>query len=979
MVLKGFSRIHTRKVVSATALSVAALSLVGASVAIRVAEAVSAEARQAEDQLKDKIAQWAAAWSAQDVTAYLDLYSQDFKPQDLPSRQAWARQRESRITKPERITVRISGLEFRQIAADEFEIRFQQHYTSPLLNDKTTKSLVWIREGEDWKILRERVVTQDNDFIEITIRPVGADRASISAPRAPARGPLRATSEPVDAVIVNRRPPAAAQAAIVAGVERAFPPTVMLSPLGLKFDPVLDLESSKKGDTPSYIFGRALRGQTDDYLESEGDAELRKLGLFIKADKLRHDLVQDELNASGDVKLFREGEFFEGPELSLKLGTSQGHFDQVRYQLTSTGSRGQARLAEFVQPMETRLHDASFTSCTVERPAWELRMSELLVDQIREVGKSSSTYLFWGDTPILPLGDVSFPIGNRRKTGFLSPSYAATSRLGLEVQAPFYWNIAPQHDLTLYPKVISRRGVQLGAEFRFLTPDSLGTLMYEVLPNDRVEGDTREFGRITATHRLDPEWSIGINAARASDDRYFADFGTSLLGASQRILPATLSLTGKVNDWKTQVSIQEYQLLQDKNAPLLRPYAWMPRVAVNKSYRSNPLLDRLPLDWNLTAEATSFDHPSLAKGQRFVAQGGIAYRHLQRGFYITPRLSVHATRYVHEKDGSLARTLQKYDGAALGIYQNNVGDITNSYSRLLPTFGLDISTVLERDSMLGDIPMEQTLEPRLSYVRTPYRDQSIYPVFDTASPSLNFAQIFSESAFDGDDRVADLNQLTLGVTTRFIENQTGVERLRASLGQRFYFSDQRVSLPGAATRTSRESDLLGQISTQFNRSWGVDLLSQYTLSTGQVQTASLVSRYTPAAGRTMSAAYRFVRDSSNTLDLAFQWPLSAYWYAVGRYNYSFKNLGGNSVNQRSGELEALAGVEYDGGCWVARAVAQRFVTGERERNTAIFFQIELNGMGRVGTNPLGALTRSIPNYQMINQITPLPAKFDNFQ
>jgi LPS-assembly protein len=252
-------------------------------------------------------------------------------------------------------------------------------------------------------------------------------------------------------------------------------------------------------------------------------------------------------------------------------------------------------------------------------------------------------------------------------------------------------------------------------------------------------------------------------------------------------------------------------------------------------------------------------------------------------------------------------------------------------------------------------------------------------VFDTGSPTLNFAQMFSDAAFNGNDRIADLNQITAGVTTRLIEEQTGIERFRAAVGQRFYFADQQVVLPGGTVRTDRRSDLLGQVSARPLKDWSLDSQVQYTPSTSKWQNVSLVNRFTPRPAHALSAAYRYVRGSSHTLDFAFQWPVAKYWYAVGRYQRALRNLGGGAVNQNSGLVEAVAGFEYDGGCWVGRVVAQRYVTSATETNTAIFLQIELNGMGRVGTSPLSVLTRSIPNYRAINEITPLPSKFDNFQ
>lgn len=747
--------------------------------------------------------------------------------------------------------------------------------------------------------------------------------------------------------------------------------------LGLKFDPILNLSPPTVGDTPIYISGNKVGGQTDDLIESSGSAEFRKLGIFVKADQIRQDLVQDELFAEGQVKFFRDGEYFEGPRLRLKLGTRQGYFDEVSYQMAATGGWGTADRADFVQPMETTLTNATYTTCPRDRPAWELRMKELTLDQMRETGSTRSTTLYWGDMPIVPLGDASFSIGDYRKSGFLPPSYTTSTKLGLAVTVPWYWNIAPDHDATLYPRLITKRGAQLGSEFRFLGANTLGTLTYEVLPNDSVTNTTRQFGAITTTYKPTRDIAIGLNVQRASDRNYFSDLGGSLLSSSQRLLPGSLSFSALAMGWNVRAEAQEYQLLQDTVSPLIRPYSYAPRLSVSRAYKAVLGRDEVPIDWSAGVEATSFRHPTLAEGDRYVATGSMAWRGFQQGFYVTPKVSLHATRYEHRNDGSTTATSSSYSGADLGLYENNVGT-TPSYTRVLPTVSLDVNTVMDRPFSFAGLDLEQTLEPRLLYIYTPYKDQSKYPVFDSGSPSLNFAQMFSDVAFNGNDRVADLNQITAGVTTRFIEEQTGAERLRAAVGQRYYFADQLVTLPGGTVRTDRRSDLLGQVSLRPLKSLTIDSQLQYTPSSAEWQNVSLVTRYNPRPANVLSAAYRYVRGSSNTIDLAMQWPLAPYWYAVGRYQRALRDLGGGVQNQNSGLVEALAGFEYDGGCWIVRLVAQQYVTSASDKNTTLFFQFELSGLAR-GTSPLPPLSRGIPNYQMINQITPLPSKFDNFQ
>jgi len=757
---------------------------------------------------------------------------------------------------------------------------------------------------------------------------------------------------------------------------------------GLRLDPRLTLEPPPRpgltdDKTPMFFFGDEIDGQLEDVLMLQGRAELRQLGMSLKADRIIMDMVPNRLDASGNVQLFKQGELYKGPALSLKLSTMQGFFQDVTYELATINGRGSAKQVEFLQPQTTRLTQASYTTCPRDRPAWTLEAGTMLVDQIREIADTQGSVLTWGGVPILPMGDISFAISDRRRTGFLPPSYAATTRLGLEVTAPFYWNMAPNRDMTLFPKLVGRRGVQLGTEFRYLSAQNLGTVGLEILPNDRVRGESRSMGSLVHTSRLSPNLSLGLNIQRVSDDDYFSDFGGSLLAASQRTLPATLSLNSAWQGWTFTAAAQEYQLLQDPAAPILGPYAWMPKLTAARSGSAQEIRqweDSPLFDWQTYGELTSFRHPTMAEGHRSVAMGSISAPIPTEYFTLKPKVGVHATHYSQVTDGSLSRTQSKYGSSvSLGSFANNVGNSIDSYSRFVPTASLDASMVLERDTLWGQTPMMQTLEPRLFYVYTPYREQSTYPVFDAATPSVSLPQLLSDWSLSGHDRVRDQNQITAALTSRYLSKKDGTEILRGSLGQRFYFDDQRVVLPGETARTDTESDILFEGGTRLTRAWRVDTFGQYTRKIKRWQSATASTSYEPKPGQTISFSYRYTRNSINTVDLAFQMPVAPNWYAVGRYNYSLQKRQSTDITQQPGLIEALAGVEYDGGCWVARAVVQRFRTSAEQSNNAFFLQVELNGIARVGTNPLEALKRAIPNYRMINQLTPLPAQFENFQ
>lgn len=743
---------------------------------------------------------------------------------------------------------------------------------------------------------------------------------------------------------------------------------------GLRLDPRLTLTPpARQAGTPLYLRGASLVGQLDDTVVAKGDAELRQLGSSLKADRIALDQVSNELIADGQVRLFREGERYTGPSLRLKLGTMQGVMEEVHYEIAAINGRGEARRADLLQPQRSDLWDATYTTCPADRPAWAISVRRLLIDQIREVAETDSATLTWNGAPILPLGDIQFALSDRRRSGFLPPRYAVTSRLGLELTTPYYWDIAPHRDLTVYPTLIARRGLQLGTEVRYLEPSHSGEFFVEGLTQDRERGSARGYLSLEQRTRLPNEFQLQVSARRASDDDYLADFGNSLLEASQRTLATTLVLSGPVAGWSFQALAQRYQLLQDPDVPVLAPYSLAPKLVLSRAHRGTGL------DWQAQLETARFDHPTLERGLRSVATAAAAYPVELPLLTLTPRIGFHATHYSPERAGSSEQTRTRFGVSNLGVYANNVGTGDHGYSRAVPSVSLDAQMLLERPARIGERPAWQTLEPRLLYSFTPYRDQSQHPVFDSSVANLSLSQIFSDASLNGQDRVPDQNQLTAGLVSRLRDAQTGQEMFRASVAQRFYFEAQRVVLPGQPQRKDQESDLLTEVSGRAGQSWRYEVITQYTRKLARWQAASAGIRYDLRPGTTASLSYRFVKDALNSVDFAMQMPVAQHWSVVSRYNLSIQDRRDTDATQKPGLIEALLGLEFDGGCWAARMVLQRFATGAERKNTAVFLQIELNGLGRIGTDPLSALSRSIPNYRPANQQRPLPSRFEHFE
>jgi len=764
---------------------------------------------------------------------------------------------------------------------------------------------------------------------------------------------------------------------------------------GLRLDSTLVLGPGLLGQSfsggksqPTYLFGREISGLTEDQVTLKGEAELRQFGASVRAQSIEVSLVEGSFRAEGEVTLFREGEFFKGDSLTLMPQVMRGLFSSAEYEFSAMNARGSAQRIEFVQPKRTDLKDVSFSTCPRDRPAWAMRSDTLVVDQIREVASSSGSVLLWGGVPVLPLGDLSFPTSDRRRSGFLMPTYAANSELGLEITVPYYWNVAPNRDLTLSPKLISRRGVQVAGEFRYLDPDWGGALEWEYLPDDQnsVDRSNRSLGRIHHRQRLGDDTEFRLQLTRVSDDRYLSDFGGSILASSQRTLPASVALDTQRYGWQFSIIGQDFQLLRNPISPLIAPYQYAPKfTAARESVASDisSLQNLGPLDSIVRLEWTSLNHPTLLDGDRFVAMGGIGLRKDVGPFLTNTRLGVHATHFQRRADGSASGTNRVFGIDPLNtLYRFNVTDDAeslDSYQRIIPTLSFDGRVLLERDAKWAGDRATQTLEPRLLYVKTPYRDQSRYPVFDTGPQTTGLSQLLSDRVYTGNDRVADQDHLTGALTSRVVSGVSGEEVLTTTVAQRHYFATQRVILPGELSRDDRESDVLAELSLRYSRALSGSLFAQYTPSSSRWQAGSASVAYTPRAGQVVSASYRYQRETFDSVDLAFQAPVHRNWYAVGRFNYSFQDDDSASILQREGLVEGLLGAEYDGGCWVGRIVLQQFVSSATNKTSAIFFQIEFNGLGRIGTDPLAALKRSVPNYTMINQIHSPPARFENFQ
>ena len=729
------------------------------------------------------------------------------------------------------------------------------------------------------------------------------------------------------------------------------------------------LEPPPRGEAakqlPIILLARELRSRPDLETVAEGDAEFRRGGTVIRADRLSYNQPDDLARALGNVRVSRDGNVYSGPELQLKVQRFEGFFQNPTYHFGQIGAGGVAERLDFLGEQRALATRATYSSCPPDGtggPAWLLSADRVKLDFEANEGIAEGAVLRFMGVPILAAPVLSFPLTDARKSGWLPPNIDTDSKGGLQVSVPYYWNIAPQRDATLTPIVSGRRGAGLAGEFRYLEPRYSGTASLNLLPYDRTTGRARYALNLGHDGDLPGQTRLQLRTLNVSDNDYWKDFSRALPSFTPRLLLSDLQLSRPLGDWTTYARVQKWQLLQSLDAPIDAPYERVPQVGARITRRIGSGFEvSFEGEFNRFADPDDLASVNLGRptGLRVHALGSLALPFVTPGWTVTPRLSFNAAAYA--LDAPLAS----------GSFQGQ-----RSLSRVIPSFSIDSAWVFERDTRWFGQSVRQTLEPRVLYVNTPFRDQAGLPNFDAAAKDFNFESMFTDNAFSGVDRVSDAHQLTAGVTTRVLDPQTGAEALRLGLAQRYLFRDQRITFD-AAPLTQRFSDVLVLGSTSLVKHWTLDASAQYSPDIGRAVRSVVSARYSPGPFRTVNATHRLTRSAGEQVELGWQWPVYGpaagaatasvsrgnasclgTWYSVGRINYS---------TSESRVIDSVLGLEYDAGCWIGRLVAERLSTGRSEATTRLHLQLELVGLSRLGSNPLQVLKDNIAGYRLLRE------------
>jgi LPS-assembly protein len=723
-----------------------------------------------------------------------------------------------------------------------------------------------------------------------------------------------------------------------------------------------------------------------------GRVKLRQDARSVTADSVTYDDKTGHVAVKGSVD-------FEDPKLRVSSDTGSydingaANFDRANFQLMDRNGRGYAKDIDVLPDGKLSLSQVRYTSCPVGNEDWMLQASSLNIDSKAQEGTAHGVTMRVKDVPIFYTPYISFPVGDERKSGLLFPSFGHSGSNGFELQIPYYFNLAPNYDLTLTPGLLSARGVQLGGQFRYLSQNSHGQLDTTFLPNDAQLHSDRSYFHFTDITDFKEGLRFDTDIAMVSDSSYFEDFAVGSDQTSVTFLERRADLLYYDDAWRVRGQLQNFQTIDITVPADQRPYSRVPRIQGNALWPVPGTNFELALD----SEAVNFVRETGPTGVRLNIAPEIRWSSRGRGYFFEPAIGYDFTQY------------DLKNAAAAGP------NTSSTPTRTLPYARVDAGLVFERDAG-SQGQRTQTLEPRMVYSYIPYRNQDALPIFDTGLPDLNLTELFRTNRYVGEDRIGDANQVALALTTRLFDHVSGAQYLSATIGQIRYLTIPQVGLPADAVAQSSglsvvtvpgvnplalpgqalvnargqilmiapgqyvsglpfqtfaaaganqapnhpASDLVADVSVTAYKHFSFNFDYLWNPYTSQTDKAEVSLQYRPDPSRVVNVGYRFQQDALNQSvilkqwDGSIAWPIASHWNTVGRWVYSLKD---------NKTIEQVAGFEYKSCCYRLQLVERRYVTNRSGGlDTSIALQLELTGLSSVGKRADSFLEQSIRGY-----------------
>ena len=653
-----------------------------------------------------------------------------------------------------------------------------------------------------------------------------------------------------------------------------------------------------------------------------GNVIIQQNKTVFNADSVLLDRINETVTAKGNVSLSDSVFSLNSPSIEYNLKNNTGTIENATYTLGDQEAHGKSTQIKKLDENRLRLKDATFTSCPVSQESWHLASSDINLNNQTQIGYARNVTFNIGKVPVFYFPWLKFPINNQRLSGFLTPSVRLQTNAGITL--PYYFNLAPNYDATLSLSTLKDRGYQLNTEFRYLTEKHKGSVEYDFIPDDKsFDNKTRDYFKIKHITEINVKTQVNLNAENVSDVDYFDDFSTSLESSTRAALQRRLEIIRLEKPWTASAAVEDYQVIDTND----NPYAKLPEIKLGYSPKSAPHDLKLQLD----SELIYFDKEDAVTGTRADVKLKISKKWGDDAWYFKPGLSLEHTFYA-------------LDNSASNI---------SSINRTLPTLTLDSGLFFDRKIRQGRYT--QTIEPRLFYTYTPYKDQSDIPVFDTALTNFSESnQLFLENRFTGKDRIADTNKITFAVSSRIQDRQNGKELFKATIGQVFNFSDRKVTLPGGTISTGKRSDLILELSGRLNDNFRLASTASLNSEDRSISSYDLRLNYQDKKRRVANISFRKLNTELQQVSVSGAMPINNKWSMVASLDQDIKN---------NRNLEALAGIEYQDCCWKTRLVMKRYLTSDNiSYETPVFLEFELKGLGNIGTSATRQIKEKIYGY-----------------
>lgn len=632
--------------------------------------------------------------------------------------------------------------------------------------------------------------------------------------------------------------------------------------------------------------------QRNKLAQFEGNVTIVSDRAKIQADSATIDKPNTQLTANGDVKYQDKLMVVNSKDVLLNTDSSKLSMSDTNYQLTQFGGRGAAEKINIDQNEGVELQGVSYTTCPVGQEDWKISASSIDIEEGDLWGEAYNTVFYVKDIPVFYLPYFVFPVSDQRQSGLLFPEVTTSNATGLSYEQPIYWNIAPNYDATFTPRIMSKRGTQIKTEFRYLLDNSAGQLNIEYLPNDRedVNGEDRYFYRYAHSGKLAENWQLNIDFNGLSDDNYIVDFGSDYYNRADTHLYKTLSVNYFSQNLDFSMSFRDFEVIGDHPAN----YRALPEMKLN--YQTDKFSG---FEFQVNSELAYFDNQQ--EGQPKATR-----------FHIAPSLALPLRAQWGEflAEATVLNTYYKQDNVEGTL-------LAEETTRTLGQGRLYGALFFERDiAWLGE-QQTQTLEPKVQYLYTEYKEQSMIGLYDTTQLLNDFNGLFRGQEFTGLDRISDNNQVTVGLTSRILDKNSR-EQFKLSLGQIFYLEDNRVQ---AASKDDDRSALASELDWQIGSKWFAHTELQLSTKTDKVERSSISLEYQLTDDKIVQFNHRFVRNLSgeqiDQFGVTASWPISNNWHWVGRW---YKDLS----TQRT--IESYMGVQYESCCWSVSLVSQRHLS-----------------------------------------------------